>query len=166
MTKYMYFLPLKIASLFLSRPQHHRLNVLVLIISRSSSSGASRTCVVPTYTGSSPHPAESATVLGGRRPGASTPHMRRETRNSSSCERTTRENTKLQRRSALFCTVSHTCRDINTTVKSKGPVQFAYAFTPRTYTVPAHTGTQVAINTSTSAHTQGTNINTDRLCVW
>ena len=160
MTKYMYFLPLKISSLFfLSRPQHHRLNVLVLLISRSSSSGASRTCVVPINTGSSPHPAESATVLGGRRPGASARHIRRVTRNS--CERTTRENTKLQRRSALLRTVSHTCRDINTTVKSKELVPFAFAFAR---TVPAHTGTRVAINTSTSAHTQVTNI--DRLCVW
>ena len=147
MTKYMYFLPLKIP----------RLNVLVLLISRSS--GASRTCVVSINTSSSPHPAESATVLGERRPGACAPHIRRETRNS--CERTTRENTKLQRRSALLRTVSHTCRDINTTVKSKELVQFAYAFTR---TVPAHTGTRVAINTSTSAHTQGTNI--DHLCVW
>jgi len=159
MTKYMYFLPLKISSLFfLSRPQHHRLNVLV---SRSSSSGASRTCVVPINTGSSPHPAESATVLGGRRPGASARHIRRVTRNS--CERTTRKNTELQRRSALLRTVSHTCGDINTTVKSIELVQFAYAFTR---TVPAHTGTQVAINTSTPADTQGTNSNTDRLCVW
>ena len=117
----MYFLPLKISSLFfLSRPQHHRLNVLV---SRSSSSGASRTCVVPINTGSSPHPAESATVLGGRRPGASAPHIRRETRNS--CERTTREDTKLQRRSALLRTVSHTCR---VRTGSPGP-----AIRPRTH---------------------------------
>ena len=153
----MYFVPLKIHSLFLSRPRHHRLNVLVLLISRSSSSGASRTCVVPINTGSSPHPAGSATVLGGRRPGANAPHIRRVARNS--CERTTRENTKLQRRSALLRTVSHTCRDINTAVKSKELVQFAFA-----RTVPAHTGTRVAINTSTSAHTQGTTI--DHLCVW
>ena len=154
----MYFLPLKISSLFfLSRPQHHRLNVLV---SRSSSSGASRTCVVPINTGSSPHPAESATVLGGRLPGASAPHIRRVTRNYANG---IQGNTKLQRRSALLRTVSNTCRDINTTVKSKELVQFAYAFTR---TVPAHTGTQVAINTSTPADTQGTNSNTDRLCVW
>ena len=163
MTKGMYFLPLKISSLFfLSRHQHHRLNFLVLLISRSSSSGASRTCVVPINTGSSPHPAlaESATVLGGRRPGASAPHTRRVNRNS--CERTTRENTKPQRRSALLRTVSHTCRD-STAVESKELVQFAYAFAR---TVPAHTGTQAAINTSPSAHTQGTNSNIDRLCVW
>ena len=157
MTKYMHLL--------LSRPQHHRLNVDVLVdvllISRSSSSGASRTCVVSINTSSSPHPAESATVLGGRRPGASAPHIRRETRHS--CERTTRENTnsKLQRRSALLRTASHTCRDINTAVKSKGPVQFAYTFAR---TAPAHTGTRVAINTPTSAHTQGTDIG--HLCVW
>ena len=31
--------------------------------------------------GSSPNPAESAAVLGGRRPGASAPHIRRVTRN-------------------------------------------------------------------------------------
>ena len=49
----------------------------------------------------------------------------------------------------MLRTVSRTCRDINTTVKSKELVQFAHAFT-----VPAHTGTQVTINTSTAAHTQ------------
>ena len=128
-----------------------------------SSSSASRTCVVPVNTGSSPHQAESATTgiqHGGRRPGASTPHIRRVTRDS--CERTTWENTKLQRRGGLFRTVSHTCRDINTNMKRKSLVQFAYAFTR---TVPAHTCTQVAINTSTSAHTQGTNSNIDPLCV-
>ena len=141
MTKYMYFLPLKIP----------RLNVLVLLISRSS--GASRTCVVSINTSSSPHPAESATVLGERRPGACAPHIRRETRNS--CERTTREDTELRRRSALLRTVS------NTAVTSKKLVQFAFAFAR---TVPAHTGTRVTINTSTPAHTQGTNI--DHLCVW
>ena len=89
--------------------------------------------MVPINTGSSRHPAESATMLGGCRPGASAPRIRRVTRNS--CERTTRENTKLQRRSALLRTVSQTCRDINTTVKSIELVQFAYAFTR---TVPAH----------------------------
>ena len=48
------------------------------------------------------------------------------------------------RKNALVHTVLRTCRDINTIVKSKELVQFAYALT-----VPAHTGTQVAINTST-----------------
>ena len=79
---------------------------------------------------------------------------------SVSCKRTSCENTKLKRKNALLRTVSRTCRDISTIVKSKELVQFAYALT-----APAHTGTQVAINTSTSAHTQGTNINIDPLCV-
>ena len=150
MTKYMYFLPLKISSLFfLSRPQHHRLNVLV---SRSSSSGASRTCVVPINTGSSPHPAESATVLGGRRPGASARHIRRVTRNS--CERTTRKNTKLQRRSALLRPVSHTSGDINTTVKSK---ELAYGTCTHW-----HTSRNQHVNICTHARHEQQH----RLCVW
>ena len=74
----------------------------------------------------------------------------------------TSENTMLQRKSALLRTVLRTCRDINTIVKSKELVQFAYAFT-----VPANTGTQVAINKSTyKAHTQRTNSSIDPLCVW
>ena len=48
------------------------------------------------------------------------------------------------RKNALVHNVLRTCRDINTIVKSKELVQLAYALT-----VPAHTGTQVAINTST-----------------
>ena len=63
---------------------------------------------------------------------------------SACCKRTPCENTKLKRKNALLRTVSRTCRDINTIVKSKELVQLAYALT-----VPAHTGTQVAINTST-----------------
>ena len=62
---------------------------------------------------------------------------------SCNLKRTPSENTMLQRKSALLRTVLRTCRDINTIVKSKELVQFAYAFT-----VPANTGTQVAINKS------------------
>ena len=81
---------------------------------------------------------------------------------AASCKRTSSENTMLQRKSALLRTVLRTCRDINTIVKSKELVQFAYAFT-----VPANTGTQVAINKSTyTAHTQRTNSSIDPLCVW
>ena len=145
----MYFLPLKISSLFfLSRPQHHRLNVLV---SRLSSSGASRTCVVPINTGSSPHPAESATVLGGRLPRASAPHIRRVTRNYANG---IQGNTKLQRRSALLRTVSNTCRDINTTVKSK---ELAYGTCTHW-----HTSRNQHVNICTHARHEQQH----RLCVW
>ena len=52
-----------------------------------------------------------SSVLGGRRPGASAPPIRRVTRHYANG---LQGNTKLQRRSALLPTVSHTCRDINT----------------------------------------------------
>ena len=71
---------------------------------------------MPINTGSSPHPAESTTVLGGRLPGASAPLIRRVTRNYANG---IQGNTKLQRRSALLRTFSNTCRDIHTAVKSK-----------------------------------------------
>ena len=47
---------------------------------------------------------------------------------SCNLKRMPSENMMLQRKSALLRMVLHTCRDINTIMKSKELVQFAYAF--------------------------------------
>ena len=80
---------------------------------------------------------------------------------AASCKRTPCENTKLKRKSALLRTVSRTCRDINTIVKSKELVQFAYAFT-----VPAHTLAHKSQSTRQHLHTRKAQTATTTLFVF